>query len=108
MSVTYKVGDRLPVLTATLRDANGPVDISDAQHVQLTLRREGSEQTFMHVEAAIDDGENGRVRYEWQDDDLDKSGTFQLEWLVTWPSGESMTFPNNTYGTLVVSSRLSN
>lgn len=106
MSVTYKVGDRLPVLTATLQDANGPVDVSDTSEIKLVLRRRHSEEVTLNVTAEITDGPAGKVRYAWQDDDLAKSGTFDVEWQASWTSGESMTFPNDSYGQIVVLSRL--
>jgi hypothetical protein len=106
----YKVGDTSPPLEATLRDANGPVDLTGAS-VRLHINRQHATKPFLNVAASIVNPNQppdqlGKVRYQWESGDLSEAGNFDVEWFVTWADGAEATFPNAGYGKLVVQRRL--
>lgn len=119
MSTTFKIkkGDTLPILDATLSDADGVViDLSSATEVlaQFTRRLDGdgaivTGETMVERDATIEaPATGGRVTYQFDitDDwtapgDLD-AGTYDLEFQVTFSGGDVLTVPTVRYLTLVI------
>src|SRR3982750_4371016 len=94
-----KQGDTLPLFEFTVKDANGPVNISTAQIVKLHIVR-GDNVVVNGTCVVIDDGTEqlrGMGRYEWQVSDTDDEfGTYDIEVEVTYGIGKILTFPNGS------------
>lgn len=95
--------DALVSMTATLKDASGPIDLSGAT-VTFHCGIEGEPDSAV-VEGSCDivDAANGIVRYTWtaQDTDIDAqewAGEFQ----ITWPTGKVQSVPTKSGGLKVV------
>ena len=94
-----KRGDRLPALTATLKDAAGPVDLQGST-VKFFMRGVYSSALEVDGVATIvqvgngSDGSKGKVRYDWALADTDTVGDYFAEFEVTFSDGKKLTFPN--------------
>lgn len=99
--VTMKRNDTWPPLEATLSDQDGAIDLSTAEAIHIYLR---SETLLIKtgpceiVEAAA-----GKVKYLWEPAegetpaDLHTSGTYKMEFEITWADGNIQTVPNGSY-----------
>lgn len=97
---TIKQGDRLPALTAVLRDTEGPVDLSAATAVALLMRLTGSTTPLtLTGTTSIVDAAAGEVRHAWGAGDTTAPGVYEAEWEVTFPGG-TMTFPSSGWDTI--------
>ncbi len=95
-----KRGDRLPMLTATLRDATDlTVDLTGCA-VQLIMVNADTGAVKVNAAGAIVNETAGTVKYEWGATDTDTPGTYYYEWQVTDGNGKRYTFPNQ--GSLVL------
>jgi hypothetical protein len=86
-------GDLLPILSATLSDAKGPIDLTGAT-VKFQMRLPGS--STLKVDAAaqtVDPATGGQVTYTWAGTDTDTPGLYIAWFLVTY-SGKTMEAPN--------------
>lgn len=93
-----KVGDRSPSFTATLKNAQtgSAVDLSTATGVTVQFRI-GTSGTVKTGTATIVTAASGIVRYDWAAGDLDTAGTCYLEFVATFPSSKTQTFPSGGY-----------
>lgn len=74
-----KQGSTSPSIVTTLLDSTGAaVDVSGADSI--TFRMDGPD--LITGAAALDDGPNGVVRYDWAVGDLDTWGGYAVEWVV--------------------------
>jgi hypothetical protein len=98
---TIKKDDLLPVIQATVTDADDAV-------VDLT----GGTVKFLMMDAAgvlkinttggfVTDGSDGQVKYEWASDDTDTAGDYRAEFEITM-SGKPVTAPNDDYLTIKI------
>jgi hypothetical protein len=100
-----KVGDRLPPITRTLRDANSqPVDISNTT-VQFKLKAIGG-GAVLGGAATITSASGGAVSYSWQTADTAAAGLYLGEWEVTFSGGSIETFPNSGYDLIMITADL--
>ena len=94
---SIKVGDVLPVLTATLSDASGALAINGATvRFHMDDRDTGAEIVNAVAENLDDatEANRGKVRYQWQAADTDTPGWFWGEFQVTFTGPKTLTFPS--------------
>lgn len=92
-----KVGDREPDLVAKLLDGDGNAENLTGASVQFGMRLETSTAAKVDAAATVTDAADGIVTYSWAAADVDTPGRFDAEFVVTLPSGEEKTFPNDRY-----------
>ena len=84
--------DLKPDLVITLRDDNGPVDLTAATSTRVIARRDG---TVLFTRAAASVTALGVVTTLWQTADTSVVGTIDVEVEVTWPGTKLQTFRAN-------------
>ncbi len=98
---TTKKNDLLPILSVTLQDANGAVDLSGATSIKFLMVLKDNMGAAPKIDAvATPDPDQitnkGLVTYTWVSGDTDTSGTYLAEFEVLYGT-DPLTFPNNTY-----------
>lgn len=106
MTTYRKQGDTGPPLGDQLQDDDGdPVPINKHQDVELEVKDDSGQIIISDNESGnvepIDSSE-GKVRYHFQQGDLDKYGVYTYEWVVTFDNGNDETFPNRTEGAVLI------
>lgn len=106
MTTYRKEGDTGPPLGDQLIDDKGnKVPINKHQDIELEVKDLSGNVVIADDESgnveSIDSSE-GKVRYNFQSGDLDTTGTFIYEWVVTFDNGEEETFPNRTEGEVLI------
>ena len=94
-----KQNDRLSALAATLKDTAGvAVDISGAT-VKFNMMLDGSTTTKISSTSGVTivSSTAGTVSYAWSTGATDTIGLFKGEFEVTFGSGLTQTFPNNSH-----------
>lgn len=87
---TIKQNDTLPLLEAQLLDTNGnPLNL-DLCSVKFHM---ATNRGILKIkrDATIVDIENGKVKYEWQEEDTSTVGTFKCEFEINMPDGKTIT-----------------
>ena len=109
--ITYKVGDTRPFLDATLKDANGAVDLSSVNSVRFVLEDEDANEIVNEsstgANVTITSSTAGKVCYRWQSADLSSEGNYYAEWKVTFSDDTVARFPNTRHIHLSVKPGLS-
>ena len=93
MSLTFVQGDTAPDITAILHeedDATAVLDLTGAS-VRFQMRKSDDRRYRVNAAATVTDAVNGRVSYSWGANDLAQSGTFIVQWEVTYPGGRVQT-----------------
>lgn len=100
IDATIRMSDDLPLLGATLTDANNdPVDLTGAT-VKLELR--GATVDFPTTEyTAIVTGTPGTVTYQWDTGNVVPAGLLFARWHVTYAGGDTESFPNSGNGFVI-------
>jgi hypothetical protein len=94
MTFSIKQNDTSPSLQATLKDAaRNPIDLEGAV-VRLHMKPVDG-PLKLDKEMVIVDQNNGIVQYDWQAGDTDTSGTYYVEFQVTYADASVETFPNS-------------
>lgn len=109
-SHTIKHGDTLPVLTAVLyRDENltQPVDLTSSTQVKIKVRATGGEALLLDkVMTIVEPKTQGRVTYAFVAEDwlpvAVPPGNHNMEFEVTWGTGDVSTYPKVGYAQLIV------
>lgn len=70
----------LPLLSATLTDDLGPIDLTGTT-VTFQMRPPGSSELKVDAGAAVTSAPNGQVTYTWQAADTDTEGLY-IGWFV--------------------------
>lgn len=99
-----KVGDKEPDLRVKLLDEFGyPVNLENAS-VDMKMKRSDSDTLKIDSSAVIDQNtsDRGIVTYSWKSTDTDTPGTFLIEFIVTFQSGEKETFPADHFGRVYI------
>lgn len=105
MSFTIKQGDTYPSVTATLKDANGPVDLSSAESILFVASLQGYNANGLEPisrPAEVVEAEAGQVEYHWQEGDTERYGRYLVEFKVTWSGGGVESFPSSSYDVLEI------
>lgn len=98
---TLKQGDRLPVISAVLKDSAGAaVDLTGATAKLNIVDDAGTAVSRTATISATPT--DGTITYDWVADDVDVAGSFYFEYEITFPSGLKQTFPNNKHLTLEI------
>lgn len=111
MTFTIKQGDTAPALKATLKRGDGDVvDLSGVENIEFYLEdalQGVIVEDDLSGNVSIVSASDGLIQYAWQDGDTDITGQKQAEFLVTFNSGDTETFPNNDYLYITIQTRLS-
>jgi hypothetical protein len=95
-----KKGDLLPIITATLKDANNdPVDLTGTS-VKFIMRLVGATTPKVNAAGVVDSNQvtnKGKVSYPWIAADTNAGGVYEAEWQVTFSGAKPETFPNDGY-----------
>lgn len=101
--LTIKEGDRLPVLTATLKDADGvAIPLGTATSVKFLMASKTTGTLKVDANATIVDAAAGQISYAWGANDTDTPGTYQCEFEILWNSGKKQTVPTVGYFDIMV------
>lgn len=87
-------GDTLPLLTATLSDANGPINLTVATGVKFQMRLPGASTLKVNANATVVNPTAGQVSYTWAGADTDTTGLYVGWFLITFPGPKTMEAPN--------------
>lgn len=93
------VGDLLPELTATLKDADGalvPLD-SGSPTVDFVMRVRASTVIKVDHAATVVNAAGAEVKYAWNPGDTDTPGAYEGRFVVTFPGAKPMSFPNDEH-----------
>lgn len=91
-----KRNDTSPIFRAILKDGdNVVVDVTGAT-VQFHMFDQ-DRVSKVDAAAVINAGTAGDVQYEWIATDTDTAGFFDAEFEVTFATGRTETFPNNSF-----------
>lgn len=96
---TMKRGDTYPPLRGEARDANGVLDLSTAQALEVRLNGPGFEITGIPVPITppltdADGIHQWNWEYTWVTGDTENIGSYKVELTVTWGPGQIETFPS--------------
>lgn len=98
MPPEFKTGDTAPVITGTVTDANGPVNISSYASLRFIAVSPARVNPITGAAVKLDDGSpglRGRWSYQFGVTDLDTAGDYQVEIEGTRSDSKIQTFPNN-------------
>lgn len=106
MAFKMKRNDTRPIYKAQLTQADEndpeiqvPVDLTSATAVKFIMSKDGTVK--VNQAAVVSDAANGRVQYTWVAGDTSLSGTFNVEWEVSWGT-DKQTFPSEGYLTITI------
>ena len=107
-TTTIKKGSTLPALTASLVDANNvAVNLTTATTVTMIMRSQSGSQPKISKVASVVSAAAGTVSYSWTAQDTDTAGRYDVEWLVSWASGDLQRFPIQGYQSISIEEDLS-
>lgn len=100
MKFVIKKGDTYTALSATLKDIDGPVNLSGATVVFSMETTSGvSKVSAQSVTISEQTLFPGQVSYAWQPADVNTAGRYRGEFVVTFGNGKQATFPRGGVGT---------
>lgn len=97
MPPEFKTGDTAPVITGTVTDANGPVNISSYASLRFIAVSPARLTPITGTATKIDDGTvplRGKWSYAFGTTDIDTVGTYEVEIEGVRGDGKIQTFPN--------------
>lgn len=80
------VGDIGTIFQITINDQSGPVDVSNADAIQVILQLPDGGGALVKNAVLVNDGTDGIVKYTTQSGDLSQPGTWQIQGRVTFGS----------------------
>jgi len=104
-----KQGDTLPVMTGTVRDANGAAqDLTNATSTTFKLRKKGTTAlvTLTGSASIISPNADGRISYAWGSGDTATSGDYEAEFETLFSDGTKLTTPTRGFIDVVIKSDL--
>lgn len=100
-----KKRDLRPVIQATLKDANGAINLTNAVGVSFVMTYLGG-GAKIDAAGAIVTPASGIVSYTWTGTDTDTAGVFDCEWEINWGGGATQTVPSDGYDRVVITDDL--
>lgn len=109
--VTIKQNDTRPFIDATLKDLNGPIDLSSSggsvKSIKLLMFAVSSttkiiEQTTTGVLLSRFDSTAGKVRYQWSSSDTATPGNYVAEFQINFFDNTVMSCPNDKHIGVVI------
>lgn len=94
--VFYKRLDTYKPLIATVTDESGQaVNLTDADSVTFSMVNAETGELKIAAGAAsfVDPKSSGKVKYPWDDNDLNEAGEFEGEFKVVWSASEAQRAP---------------
>jgi hypothetical protein len=85
-------GRLVPILTATLSDANGPIDLTGTS-VRFQMRLPGASVFKVDAVATPVDAVAGQISYAWQGADTDTPGLYVAWFEVTFVGPKPLNAP---------------
>lgn len=105
---SVKVGDTHPPLRVQCLDSHGePFNLSDytvdsGGQVNIKIRRSDGDTLKIDAAATVEQEDRGIVEYDWSSGDTDTSGVFDAELVADDGSGNTVTFPNDRFFTIII------
>ena len=97
MSFYIKQDDTTPSLRADLKNGSGdPVDLIGTS-VRVHMRAIGATVAKIDAAMVVVSEPGGTVQYNWIAGDTSATGSYQVEFEVTYSDGTVETFPNDSY-----------
>jgi len=90
-----KQGDTYPFQQRLLYDDSSPVDLTDADSVNLRLRLDGATSYKVDKPCVIVDAMLGTVLYFPDTSDTDTPGMYEMEFRIIFKGGNVQTVPSN-------------
>lgn len=98
--VSLVQGDTRPSVNGTLKitRTQAPLDLTNATEIRFQMRQDNDRHyTVDEVATTVGDPEDGLVRYDWEDGDLNVAGDYICQWQIEWNDGNFQTTePANT------------
>lgn len=96
---SIKQGDLRPPYKAQLKTNGASVDLSGATRVDFHMcSKPDKEYNVLDKEASFIGKSEGTVQYEWESGDTDvESGTYHVEFKITWGDGDPETWPSEGF-----------
>jgi hypothetical protein len=82
----FHIGDIGTILEITLLNGNTPANLSEATILQLRLLKPRSTDYIVRKAVFVTDGTDGKLRYIWQEGDLDITGRWLLSIYIESPT----------------------
>lgn len=82
----FHIGDIGSILEITLMNGNSPVNLLEATKLELRLLKPRSTEYITRSVIFATDGTDGKLRYVWQDGDLDVTGRWLLSIYISSPT----------------------
>jgi len=90
-------GDTGPPIIGTVKKNGVVVSLTNVASAKFQMRRVGDRRYTVDAAAEILDAPNGKLRYEWDTNDLDRPGDYEVQWELTFVGGVIITTkPPNT------------
>jgi hypothetical protein len=99
--LTLKAGDTFPPLVTTLEENGGPLDLTGAGTVTMRMASSSVSMTDL-VCTIVGAPTNGVVEYEWDAGDTDTPGTYKVDFLINFGSGNLQSAPNDSEKEIVI------
>jgi hypothetical protein len=94
---SIKKNDTLPALKLQFKNDNSvPINLSGCSIV-FNYRLRQSNSFVVSRSVPVEDPLNGIAQYVWVNGDTDNLGVYIGEFVITFPSGKELTFPEDTY-----------
>jgi hypothetical protein len=91
------VGDTGPPIEDTLMSDETPDDITGADvSIHITKPDDSLITADDSGAVTVESAEDGEVRYDFQDGDLDQEGRYRYEWEVAFTGGETVSYPSES------------
>jgi hypothetical protein len=90
-----KTGNTGPSIRRTLLDAETglPVDLTGAIAIFVATESDKSTVVIHEIATVESPASGGIVRYDFTADDTSTAGTFMAEFQITWPEGQTVSYP---------------
>jgi hypothetical protein len=99
--LVIKAGDTFPALVTTLEENSGPLDLTGAGTI--TMRMASNSVSMTDLECSIvGDPTNGVVEYEWDAGDTATPGTYKVDFLIDFGSGQLQSAPNDSEKEIII------